>query len=89
MSLEFADFAHFYDGSPLTETQRREDFEVHICFLQCLVRYFWRRETVPNGLGISFDNDAIALLDTLDSGSHLQSTFNDAVREDAGRKTGP
>lgn len=89
MSLEFADFAHFYDGSSLSEAQRREDFEVHACFLECIVRYFWRRESVPNSLGISFDKDAIDLLDKLDSDIHLQNQFNNAACEDAGRKAAP
>jgi len=89
MSLDYAEFAHFYDGSSLTEDQRREDFDVHVCFLQCLVRYFWRREPVPNGLGISFDKDALEQLDRLDSGAAITTIFNNSVREDARIRNAP
>lgn len=87
MPLEFADFAHFYDRSSLSDKQRREDFEVHACFLECLVRYFWRREAVSNPLGISFDKDALDRLDALDSNEPFYTTFNDAALGLASRKS--
>ncbi|OSZ69554.1 hypothetical protein CAP40_01475 [Sphingomonas sp. IBVSS2] len=87
MSLEFADFAHFYADSGLTENQQREDFEAYACFMECLVRHFWGHDPIPNSLGIRFDNDTMALIEDVDSKPSLQAIFNDAAHEDAAGKT--
>lgn len=89
MSLEFTDFAHYYTGSGMTEDQQREDFEVYACFMESLVRYFWRQEPRANSMGISFDKDTMALVEAVDSNDPLRTTFNDAACENAARKTGP
>jgi len=83
MPLDFADFAHHYEGIEMTEAEKREDFEVYACFMECLVAYWWRRDPVANSLGISVNNDTMALIDALDSGPSLPSTFNTAAHGDA------
>ena len=89
MSLEFTDFARFYEGSGMSEAEQREDFEVYACFMECLVRHFWQAEPLANSLGISFDSCTEAVLDQLESDCPLPTTFNAAAQESAGRKANP
>lgn len=89
MSLEYADFAHFYVGSGLTEAEARDDFGVYACFMECLVRHYWYRDPLPNSLGISVNSDTLGLLDKLNSETSLSLKFIDAAREDAGRRNPP
>lgn len=86
MSLDFADYARFYAGSGMTDAEQREDFEVYACFMECLVRYFWREEPAQNSLGISVDNNTLALIGGLESQNLLQTKFNDAASEIAAGK---
>lgn len=83
MSLEFTDFAHFYEDSGMTDAQQREDFEVYACFMECIVRHFWRYDPQQNSLGISLDSDTLAVIESVSSDNHIPATFNDAAHGDA------
>lgn len=86
MSLEFIDFAHYYSGSGLGEDQQREHFEVFASILESLCQHFWQDDTGGNRLGIRFDRDSFALIDTVEFDNPLQQQFNGAASEDAAGK---
>lgn len=86
MSLEFADFAHYYADSRMTEDQQRENFEVYASIIESLVQLFWDEEPSQNLMGISFDLDTILPDDEVESGDSLRSKFNCAACPKAARK---
>jgi hypothetical protein len=86
MSLEFVDFAHYYEGSGLTEARQREHFEIYACLMESIVQLFWQDDPAPNRLGISFDKNTLRRFAELDSLSSLSSNFKDAAREEAAGK---
>jgi hypothetical protein len=89
MPLEFADFAHHYDGSGLSEPEQRAEFETFADIMECLARYFWQDHAHDNKLGIRLDGDTLALIDQLDSGHSLQNLFNEVALGTATRKKEP
>lgn len=87
MPLDFAEFAHHYDGSAISDVEKREHFEAFASIMECLVRLYWQDDTAPNALGISLDSDTFSLFKTLESENPLPTTFNSAASEPAAGKT--
>lgn len=75
MSLEFADFAHYYRDSGMTDAQQRDDFALFSDILECVARFFWQ-EGSENPLGISWLGDSAAPEIAVESGVSTPSTFN-------------
>ena len=88
MTLEFADFAHRYRNSGMTDAQQRDDFGVFSDMLECVARFFWR-DGPPNSLGISFDSDSTNPSDAVESKGALRVLFNELVGDDAAESETP
>ena len=85
MPLQYAEFAHHYDGHDATEAEKRAHFETLADFLECIARLFWHDDS--NRLGISFDGDSLRIAGTLDSKSiQASNAFCSAANEEAARK---
>lgn len=86
MSLDFAEFAHHYDGMDLNDAEQRAHFEVMADLLECIARVFWN-EGSSNRLGISFDGDSLHIGTELASESSATTyAFNNASIGEATRK---
>jgi len=76
MSLEFADFAHYYANSNMTEGQQRENFEVYASILESLVQLYWDEEPGQKHAGISLNLGTFLPDDGIESDNSLKSKFN-------------
>lgn len=86
MPLEFADFAHHYEGRGLSGEQERVHFEAFADLMECMTRLFWREETAAKPLGISYDGVSIRFSGKLESQSSITTEFNSVAADEAARK---
>ena len=87
MPLDFADFAHHYQGHGMSEAQQRAQFEPFADLMECIVRLFWRDGAGASSLGITLVGNFLPVADTVDSDQTLTHSFNGtASPEAAGKK---
>lgn len=87
MPLDFADFAHHYQGLGLDSAQQIAHFETFSDLMECIVRLFWRDGPAANALGITLEAGSLAFADKVKSDHSLKVTFNGlAATGPAGKK---
>jgi len=86
MPLDYVDFAHHYEGSPLSDEQRRENFDVFANLMECIARALWRDDASAKALGISLDGISLEPSELVESEGALTNMFNEAADAHAAGK---
>jgi hypothetical protein len=86
MPLQFADFAHYYEGEGMSAAQQHAHFEAFADLIDCIARYYGMSDDNGNELGIRLNENTLALLRNVDSSSPTQFLFNEAASDEAAGK---
>lgn len=79
MPLDFADFAHHYEGHGVELGRQRAHFEAVADLLDCITRLFWQDNSQGKRLGITLQSGTLQIGDSVNSGNSITTQFNDAA----------
>jgi len=89
MQLDPAKYSHHLAGLDLSDEDQLRFMEQTWAIMESFVDRAFGESPQQILLGIDGDRITTGLSDALDSSLHIHSTFNDAAREDAARKSRP
>ncbi|MEJ7934697.1 hypothetical protein WG907_10560 [Sphingobium sp. AN558] len=89
MQLDPAKYSRHLTASDLSEAEKLRFMEQVWAIMESFVDRDFGESPEQILLGIDGDRITTGIPDTLDSGLHIHSTFNDAAQEDAARKSRP
>lgn len=87
MQLDPARYSHHLSGLDLSEEDQLRFMEQLWAIMESFVDRAFGESPEQILLGIDGDRITSAIPDAIDSQPHIHSTFNDAAREDAARKS--
>lgn len=86
MPLDYAEFAHHYEGHGLSDDQKRVYFDTFESVMECIARFYWEDDASANRLGISLDGVSLAPSGTVESDHAIAIAFNGAAATEAAGK---